>query len=167
MQLELIDRIVTADDGFVATITSTTGHTYQKAGARALFRAGDAFPVFGNLGSLCADQELLRHGAEAEKTGRPQRVRIDTTDETDALTGYGTACGGAMEVLIEPVQARSREIYRVLGERMRAGEETWLVHDLATGELTLAMEEPAPGDGTHVEHILPPRRAVILSLIHI
>jgi xanthine/CO dehydrogenase XdhC/CoxF family maturation factor len=46
---------------------------------------------------------------------------------------------------------------------MRDGQVTWLIHDLKTGELRISAKEAHPGDGTHVERIEPPRRAVIFG----
>ncbi len=163
MNFLLLDKIDDVDDGFVATILSSEGHTYARAGARALFATGDPVPRHGNLGSLCVDQELLRHGREACADGVPRRARIDTTNIHDADLGYGTNCGGSMEILVEPIGEQQREVYRDLRSRLSRGEGPFLEHDLATGALSLHDARPGVSSASFVEQIEPPRRLVIFG----
>ena len=65
MNFSLLDKIDAIRGGILTTILRTEGHTYKKQGARALFAAGGHAPVWGNLGSVCIDQELVRQGGEA------------------------------------------------------------------------------------------------------
>lgn len=156
MNFSLLDRILETDNGFLVTILDTRGHSYQKTGARALFAAGDALPVWGNLGSLCVDQTLIEAGTEALRDGKPRRVRIDTTDRNDALLGTGTACGGTMELLIEPVLESHRAVYREVLERLQAGETVHIVHDTSEGAVVLASADGLGDERFFVESIAPP-----------
>ena len=162
MNYSLLDKIVSADGGFLATILKTEGHTYRKAGARALFYDGDPIPVHGNLGSLCADQEIVDAGRAACRAARPRVVRIDTTGDDDADLGYGTFCGGVMEVLIEPVAKAHRSVYSDVRARLERGEVCHLVHDLVTGDLAVT-DEAAPGAERYVEAVTPPWRVVLFG----
>jgi xanthine dehydrogenase accessory factor len=163
MNYSLLDRIDDTEGAFLATILETEGHTYQKAGARALFRGGDVVPVHGNLGSLCADQDIVAAGSAACASGRPRRLRIDTTDASDADLGYGTFCGGIMDVLVEPLGASQRRVYRDVRACLERGDACYLAHDIEGGGLTAADTTPAPRAGVFVEAILPPQRVVIFG----
>ena len=163
MNFSLLDKILEVDGGFLATILRTEGHTYQKTGARAFFQANATTPVWGNLGSLCADQDIAAAGSEALADGLPRKIRIDTSDESDAQIGYGTACGGSMELLIEPVLEPHRDIYREISRRLEAGDTVRLVHNTGTGVLSLG-ESPADADDSCVvEEITPPRRIFLFG----
>jgi len=153
MNFSLLDKIETVHNGILATILHTEGHTYKKSGAHALFGAGAPAPVWGNLGSACVDQELVRQGGEALAAGVPRTVRIDTSESEDADFGYGTYCGGVIEILIEPLFDQHKAVYRDIRGRLASRTPVWLTHDIATGELNLHAKEPAPADGIHVETI--------------
>jgi xanthine dehydrogenase accessory factor len=155
MNFSLLDKIESVRTGTLATILRTEGHTYKKQGARALFAAGGHTPLWGNLGSVCVDQELIRQGGEALAEGKPRTVRIDTSEVEDADFGYGTYCGGVMELLIEPLTDERKEVFRELRARMETGQQSWLVRILDTGELSVAAREPAPDDRAFVESIPP------------
>jgi xanthine dehydrogenase accessory factor len=167
MNFSMLHRIQRADHAFVATVVRTEGHTYRKSGAKALFREGDPIPLFGNLGSLCADQELVDQGGAACREGRPRVVRIDTTSAADADVGYGTYCGGVMEILIEPLSEDHKSVYRELGDRLERDETVSLVHDTRDGRLSLragAADRTAPdADDRYVESIRPPQRVFLFG----
>lgn len=163
MNFSLLDKILEVEGGFLATILRTEGHTYQKTGARALFRADATTPVWGNLGSLCADQDIAAAGSEALADGRPRTIRIDTGDENDAQIGYGTACGGSMELLVEPVLEPHRDVYREISRRLEAGGTVRLVHDIRTGVLSLGENRADADRSCVVEEITPPRRIILFG----
>ncbi len=98
MNFSLLDKIESTDNGFLATVLGTEGHTYKKRGARALFAPDHTAPVWGNLGSLCVDQELVRAGGEALAEEKPRMLEIDTSKARDIDFGYGTYCGGQMNI---------------------------------------------------------------------
>jgi xanthine dehydrogenase accessory factor len=160
MNFSLLDKIESVRSGMLATVLRTEGHTYKKQGARALFAAGEHAPQWGNLGSVCVDQELIRQGDEALAEGKPRTVRIDTSDVEDADFGYGTFCGGVMELLIEPLTDERKAVFRELRRRMEAGQHSWLVRNLDTGRLSVAGDDPAgeqsaPDGRAFVEPIPP------------
>jgi len=161
MNFSLLDKIDSAERGILATILRTEGHTYKKQGARALFVSGATSPVWGNLGSVCVDQELVRQGGEALADRKPRRVTIDTSEAEDADFGYGTYCGGVMTVLVEPLFDEHKSVYRELKRRLEERERSYLVHDLETGALSIAESEPAAAEGTFAES-MPPLRPVFL-----
>jgi xanthine dehydrogenase accessory factor len=155
MNFSLLDKIDAVDRGILATILNTEGHTYKKRGARALFAEGAPAPVWGNLGSVCVDQELVRQGGEALAEGKPRQVVIDTSEAEDADFGYGTYCGGVMTVLVEPVLDAHKSVYRELRKRLGERKHSFLVHDLETGKLHIADSETESDDRFYVEAIPP------------
>ncbi len=155
MNFSLLDKIEAVEGGILATILHTEGHTYKKPGARALFAAGGVAPVWGNLGSLCVDQELLRQGGEARRDAKPRVVEVDTRTAEDVDFGYGTYCGGLMKILIEPVLDAHKSVYGELRERLAARLHTYIEHDLDTGDIRVCDDEPAARDGVFVESFPP------------
>ncbi|MBD3162043.1 MAG: hypothetical protein GF346_07085 [Candidatus Eisenbacteria bacterium] len=152
--LEAIERI---SAGVVATVTGTEGHTYKKVGAKAVFRPNDPSAVHGNLGSLCADQEIQRVAGDVVSTARNRSLRIDTSDPDDAIFGYGTACGGVMEILLEPVDKAMKAVYRTLRTTcFRNNEPAFLIHDFEAGGIALVTAAPDPEPGRFIEPV--PRR---------
>lgn len=156
MNFSLLDKIEESHGAVLATVVGTMGHTYAARGARTLFAVGQPYPLYGNLGSLCVDQELMRHGEAALGDGRLRRVRIDTSTPGDAETGYGTYCGGVMDVVVTPVLKPAREAFRTLRRHLENGEEVYLVHDFGANELRVTAEAPARDDVV-AEKITPPR----------
>ena len=162
MHIALLERIERLERGVLATILAAEGHTYKKAGEKALYEVGALFPVRGNIGAGCVDREIVSQGEAAYRQRRPRIVRIDTSDRSDVVFGYGTYCGGVIEVLVEPIFGAQRAVYRELRERLessagpRASGTVYLVHDLESGELALEVEEPQAGEGRYVEKIDPP-----------
>lgn len=158
MDFTLLDKIDAVTDGIVVTVLETTGHTYSKKGAKALFAAGESAPAWGNLGSLCVDQEIIRQGQEAIAEGKPRLLEIDTTEADDINFGYGTYCGGMMRLLLEPLLESHRVTYRKLRERLAANKTAALFHDLDSGTLSLEVDghPDATRERVFAETIQPP-----------
>jgi xanthine dehydrogenase accessory factor len=157
MNFSLLDKIETTDNGILATVLGTEGHTYKKRGARALFAPDRPGPVWGNLGSLCVDQELVRAGHQALADEKPRLLEIDTSKARDIDFGYGTYCGGRMDILIEPLLIKHKAVYSVLRERLRSRTPCYLAHDIDSGDLALSDTAPEPAGRVFVEEILPLR----------
>jgi xanthine dehydrogenase accessory factor len=155
MNFSLLDKIAAVEDGLLVTVLHTEGHTYKKTGAKALFAVGKTNPVWGNLGSLCVDQELLRQGGAAHADGKPRIVEIDTRDEKDVDFGYGTYCGGLMRILLEPVSDEHKTVYRELRLHLESRRQAYIAHDYETGDVTISDSEPDPRDGLFVEAFSP------------
>ncbi len=155
MNFSLLDSILRTDGGVLVTITGARGHTYKKTGQQALYAPGRIEPVHGNLGALCADQEIMARAADARSSGRPLAITIDTTRPMDELMGSGTGCGGELELLLEPVDREHKRTYARLDSHLKAGPPVFLVHEIETGELRIEEHEPERDAARHVEHIRP------------
>jgi xanthine dehydrogenase accessory factor len=155
MNFSLLDSILRTDKGVLATIIGASGHTYKKTGQQALYAPGRIEPVHGNLGALCADQEIIARAADARTEGLPITVTIDTTGPMDELMGTGTGCGGTLTLLLEPLGHAHKRVYAGLDTNLKSGPPVFLVHDLKTGDLRVEKEAPQPGKSIHVEKIEP------------
>ena len=86
----------------LATIVSRTGSTPRKDAAKMLvFEDGRQI---GTIGGGCSEAEVSRAALLAMRTGRPQMLRFDLSD--DDLENSGLICGGSMEVYVEPILPR-------------------------------------------------------------
>ena len=90
--------------------------------------------VAGSVSGGCIEDDLIAKAkAGALATGVPQVVRYGI--DADAAHRFGLPCGGLIELVLEPVQDRTR-----LGEllqRLQGGERVRRRLDLATGEVEL------------------------------
>jgi len=144
MNPALLHQIERVPNGVLATVLSTDGHTYKKRGAKALFSMDSPLPVHGNLGSLCVDQEAIRQAKEAYELRLPRAITIDTTKAEDVHFGYGSFCGGTMDLLVEPVLDRHKDEYRSVRAYLAANCEVELIHELASGPVEELLHPPVP-----------------------
>ena len=163
----------------LATVVSTTGSTYRRAGARLLvLAAGD--PI-GNISGGCLEGEVARIGREVMGDGKPRLAAFDLTADDDAVWGYGLGCNGAFEIFVEPTIG-AIETARALRHAL-AGSPTCLVtvvtgpnagsHRLQTdGAAVAALADGIPrileeeGERVFYEPMLPPLRLVVCGAGH-
>ncbi len=138
----------------IATVVRVEGSSSAKPGARAVIDA-DGRIAAGWAGGGCAESAVRQEALACLKTGRPQLITIDMTDE---LFGAGMPCGGVMDVFVEPVLPRPELLLighgRIVEALATLGAMTGYsvtAHDPAA---TLAM--PAMG----------PRTAVVIATQH-
>ena len=87
----------------VATIVSTLGSTYRKAGAQMLIAADGA--VAGLLSGGCLEGDLAAHALTVIESGQPKIVEYDTRGSDDLIWGIGLGCEGAMRILLTRLAA--------------------------------------------------------------
>jgi xanthine dehydrogenase accessory factor len=155
MNFSLLDSILAVEKGVLATITGARGHTYKKVGHQALYVPGRIEPVHGNLGALCADQEILARAEKALSEAKPSVLTVDSSDEADALVGTGSGCGGTIELLLEPVLDAHKQIYARLDGHLADGPPVFLVHEVESGDLRIEEREPAKATTRYVERVAP------------
>jgi xanthine dehydrogenase accessory factor len=84
----------------LATIVATRGSTPRKVGARML--VDPEHGLVGTVGGGCGEAEVIEAAARVLRSGSPERVRVDLTD--DLLSWSPAVCGGVMDVFVEPVR---------------------------------------------------------------
>lgn len=82
----------------LATIVSTLGSTYRKAGAHMLIARDGQFA--GLLSGGCLESDLAAHALEVLDTGQARIIEYDTRTSDDLIWGIGLGCEGAMQILL-------------------------------------------------------------------
>lgn len=163
MNFSLLDSIADIENGVLATVLRTDGHTYKKKGDKALFGVDDPIPRYGNLGSSCAGQDLVEAAAQAYSQRRPRVESFDMSDEGDIHFGYGAFCGGSMDILLEPLFDDQRRVYAHVRRQLEARTAGYLVHDLSSGDLEFTTSPVTEVDGILVEPLVPLQRLFIFG----
>lgn len=84
----------------MVTIVKTRGSTPRSAGSKMLvYRDGTCL---GTIGGGCGEAEARQQALRALDTGQPLYHVINLT--SDIAAGEGMACGGYMELFIEPIR---------------------------------------------------------------
>jgi xanthine dehydrogenase accessory factor len=86
-------------DAVLATIVTTNGSTYRKAGARMLILANGKNR--GLLSGGCLEADLRLHAEGVLRSGVALAVEYDMRGPDDALFGVGAGCVGALRILLE------------------------------------------------------------------
>jgi xanthine/CO dehydrogenase XdhC/CoxF family maturation factor len=85
----------------LATVVRVQGSAYRRSGARMLI-AGDGSAVGGVSGG-CLERDVIQRAGSVMQGDRPVLVRYDTSLDPEGGSGYSLGCGGAIDVLIEPL----------------------------------------------------------------
>ena len=87
------------EDIAVATVVRAMGSSPRQLGAKmAVTRSGD---MVGSVSGGCVEGAVFEEAQQVLKTRRPKLVRYGVTD--DLAWEVGLACGGSIEVFIEPL----------------------------------------------------------------
>jgi xanthine dehydrogenase accessory factor len=160
----------------LATVVTTRGSTYRRAGARLLIPA-EGEPI-GNISAGCLEGDVARIGREVTASGEPRIVEFDMTADDDAVWGYGLGCNGAIELFVEPTAGALESV-----AALRAGQGSCLVipltgpdaglHHLETdGAAAAALRDGTPrveeidGERVYFEPLLPPLRLLVCGAGH-
>lgn len=89
----------------LATVVDTRGSTPRKVGARMLVDPEGG--LVGTVGGGCGEAEVIEAAHRVLKTGRPERVAVDLTD--DMFSWSPAVCGGVMDVFVEALGSPEAE----------------------------------------------------------
>jgi xanthine dehydrogenase accessory factor len=124
----LLERAPAAMDSRVlATVVSTAGSTYRKAGARMLIMADGSY--LGLLSGGCMEADLAAHAREVIEAGEPRAIEYDMRGPDEVLFGLGAGCEGAMRILLEPARRETpaAAALAAAGRAAQNGENSVLV----------------------------------------
>ncbi len=146
----------------LGTITRTWGSAPRPPGSAVAVR--DDGVVAGSVSGGCIEDDLIDKAREGVlAAGVPKVVRYGI--DADAAQRFGLPCGGLIELVLEPVEARTK--LDELLERLAAGERVRRVLTLATGEVELQgagdTDELALTDTTLVTHHGPHWRLLVIG----
>jgi xanthine dehydrogenase accessory factor len=102
----LAEALQRGEEVALVTITSSTGSTPQRVGAKMLVYADGR--TVGTIGGGCYENEAFWKAREAIKTRKPANLTFELNDDFAQETGL--VCGGQMDVFVEPVEP-SPELY--------------------------------------------------------
>lgn len=146
----------------LATTTRTWGSAPRPPGS--VVAICDDGRVVGSVSGGCIEDDLIDKAREGVLvSGKPQVVRYGI--DADAAHRFGLPCGGLIELVLEPVLARTR-VDELLAHLAR-GERVRRVLTIATGEVELGpagdTDELELTDTTLTTHHGPRWRMVIIG----
>jgi len=94
-------------EGALATIVSRVGAAPREAGAKVF--VGDDGKVYGTIGGGCVEAEVWQHARGVIRQSEPVRLRYAMSGTT--VEDEGMICGGTVDLFLEPVTAKYRDIY--------------------------------------------------------
>ena len=96
---ELVRLSSLCEDAALVTVISASGSTPQEEGAKMLVRSDGS--IIGTIGGGNIEEQSIREAFTSMKIGKPRRLTYHLAEGEDSIM----ACGGDMEIFIEPVLA--------------------------------------------------------------
>lgn len=84
----------------LATVVQTWGSSPRPAGSNLVIADDGTFE--GSVSGGCVEGEVIRAAMEVIRDGRQQMLEFGVTD--DEAWQVGLACGGQIQILVEPVE---------------------------------------------------------------
>ncbi|HSS62602.1 MAG TPA: XdhC/CoxI family protein [Candidatus Limnocylindrales bacterium] len=162
---ELNEWIGGREDIAIATVIETWGSSPRPLGSKMLVtRSGK---MAGSVSNGCIEGAVFEEAQKVLKSGAPKIAAFGVAD--DVAFEVGLACGGHIEVFIQPLDRVHRQAVAMLNR----DEAATLRTNLVTGEAELVEGTP-PGteqarrDGdVFIEQLRRPAHLVIIGAIHI
>ncbi len=101
----------------LATVIQTWGSAPQRAGAKMAVNA--AGEMAGSVSGGCVEGAVVEAAQQTLANGRPQLLHFGVADET--AWGVGLACGGSIDVFVEPLDEAAYAFQRRLIRQNEAG----------------------------------------------
>jgi xanthine dehydrogenase accessory factor len=162
---ELIEWTEAGEEIALATVVETWGSSPRPLGSKMVVtRSGR---MAGSVSNGCIEGAVFEEAQKVLNDGMPKVAAFGVAD--DVAFEVGLACGGHIEVYVEPLQAVHRDLIAIL----RRDEPATLRTNLVTHEIEL---NPGPAPGAElarregdwfVEPFRRPAHLVIIGAIHI
>ena len=83
----------------LGTVVKTWGSAPRQAGSQIVIRDDGAF--LGSVSGGCVEGAVIESAQDAIRTGKARRLEFGVTN--DEAWAVGLACGGQIEIYVEPV----------------------------------------------------------------
>lgn len=149
----------------LCTVVETWGSSPRPLGSKML--ATRSGKMAGSVSNGCIEGAVFEEAQKVLKSGRPKIAAFGVAD--DVAFEVGLACGGHIEVFIQPLAAVHRELIALLNR----DEAATLRTDLVSGEAELVRGTASGVEGARregdgfVEPFRRPPHLVIIGAIHI
>src|SRR4029077_6677928 len=125
----------------IATVIQTWGSAPRPSGSVMALTAGGK--VAGSVSGGCVEGAVVESGVRCLSTGRPERLRFGVSDET--AWSVGLACGGTIEVFVEPLRD---DVFDAVREAIREGRSSAVATVVAGADGILGRRLLVSDDGT-------------------
>jgi xanthine dehydrogenase accessory factor len=149
----------------LATVVETWGSSPRPLGSKmAVTRSGK---MAGSVSNGCIEGAVFEEAQKVLKAGKPKLAAFGVTD--DLAFSVGLACGGHIEVFIEPFGKEHERLLNLLLENRPATLKT----NLVTGDPEVAEGAPSGSELAHrhgdwfIEPFRRPAHLVLVGAIHI
>ena len=149
----------------LATVVETWGSSPRPLGSKmAVTRSGK---MAGSVSNGCIEGAVFEEAQKVLKAATPQLAAFGVTD--DVAFSVGLACGGHIEVYIEPFGPEHERLLGLLSQNRPATLRT----NLATGDVDLSEGAPSGSELAHrrgdlfIEPFRRPAHLVLIGAIHI
>ena len=149
----------------IATVIETWGSSPRPLGSKMLVtRSGK---MAGSVSNGCIEGAVFEEAQKVLKTGKSEIAAFGVAD--DVAFDVGLACGGHIEVFVQPLTAAHRQVAGMLNR----GEAATLTTNLITGETEVMRGTPGGSElarrngDLFVEPLRRPADLVIIGAIHI
>jgi len=162
---ELNQSIGGREDIAIATVIETWGSSPRPLGSKMLVTASGK--MAGSVSNGCIEGAVFEEAQKVLKSARPKIAAFGVAD--DVAFEVGLACGGHIEVFIQPLGTAHRQLVGMLNRDQPAT----LTTNLVTGEAEVTEGTPsgselARRDGdVFIEPFRRPAHLVIIGAIHI
>ena len=153
------------EDIAIATVVETWGSSPRPLGSKMLVtRSGK---MAGSVSNGCIEGAVFEEAQKVLKSGEPRVAAFGVSD--DVAFGVGLACGGHIEVFIQPLNEAHRELIAMFNRNEAATLRTNLANGATEASKgTPAGSELARRDGDiFTEPFRRPAHLVIIGAIHI
>jgi xanthine dehydrogenase accessory factor len=124
--------------GALATIIKKMGAAPREAGAKMFI--GDDGRFFGTVGGGCVEAEVWQAAKNVVKTGKVRflHYRLDGRIVEDE----GMICGGNVDIFLEPVLARCRNVYAEIRDLESRGKDALIITRFSESSFSKSLVGP-------------------------
>jgi xanthine dehydrogenase accessory factor len=162
---ELIEWTTTGEEIALATVIETWGSSPRPLGSKmAVTRSGK---MAGSVSNGCIEGAVFDEAQKVLKSGEPKVAAFGVAD--DVAFDVGLACGGHIEVFIQPLGRVQEQLIAML----QRNDPATLRTNLVTGEAELVEGAPSGSElarregDVFVEPFRRPAHLIIIGAIHI